>query len=142
MLIDRIREDRLHAMKARDEMRKNLLGTLYAAATKDDKQPDDAAVVRTVRSFVKSLDETVTLVESRGGNAASQRAELAILADYLPRSLSERELLASIQSIVAALPERSPRAMGQVMAALKQRHGDALDSRAASALVRSALTEL
>jgi uncharacterized protein YqeY len=142
MLIDRIREARLLAMKARDETRKNLLGTLYAAATKDDKQPDDAAVVRTARSFVKSLEETVALVESRGGNAASQRAELAILADYLPQSLSEQELLASIESIVAALPERSPRAMGQVMAALKQRHGDALDSRAASALVRSALTEL
>jgi uncharacterized protein YqeY len=29
--------------------------------------------------------------------------------------------------------------MGQVMAALKERHGDALDSRAASALVRAAL---
>jgi hypothetical protein len=30
--------------------------------------------------------------------------------------------------------------MGQVMAALKERHGDALDSRAASSLVRAALT--
>lgn len=139
MLIDRIREDRLQALKARDEARKNLLGTLFAAATKDNKQPDDASVVRTIRSFAKSLEETVSLVESRGGDATAQRTELAILAGYLPRSLSEAELLASIESIVAALPERSPKAMGQVMAALKERHGDALDSRAASALVRSAL---
>ena len=139
MLIDRIREDRLLAMKARDDARKNLLGTLFAAATKDHKQPDDASVVRTIRSFVKSLEETVSLVESRGGDAAAQRAELAILAGYLPQTLSEAELLASIDAIVAELPDRSPKAMGQVMAALKERHGDALDSRAASALVRSAL---
>ena len=139
MLIDRIREDRLLAMKARDDARKNLLGTLFAAATKDNKQPDDASVVRTIRSFVKSLEETVSLVESRGGDAGAQRAELAILAGYLPQTLSEAELLASIDAIVAELPDRSPKAMGQVMAALKERHGDALDSRAASALVRSAL---
>lgn len=139
MLIDRIREDRLLAMKARDDARKNLLGTLFAAATKDNKQPDDASVVRTIRSFVKSLEETVSLVESRGGNAGAQRAELAILAGYLPQTLSEAELLASIDAIMAELPDRSPKAMGQVMAALKERHGDALDSRAASALVRSAL---
>lgn len=140
MLIDRIREDRVLAMKARDETRKNLLGTLFAAATKDNRTPDDAAVVRTIRSFTKSLEETVSLVESRGGDAAAQRAELAILADYLPRALSEAELRASIQTIVADLPDRSPKAMGQVMTALKERHGDALDSRAASALVRAALT--
>ena len=139
MLIDRIREDRLLAMKARDDARKNLLGTLFAAATKDNKQPDDASVVRTIRSFVKSLEETVSLVESRGGNAGAQRAELAILAGYLPQTLSEAELLASIDAIMAELPDRSPKAMGQVLAALKERHGDALDSRAASALVRSAL---
>lgn len=139
MLIDRIREDRLLAMKARDDARKNLLGTLFAAATKDNKQPDDASVVRTIRSFVKSLEETVSLVEGRGGDAGAQRAELAILAGYLPQTLSEAELLVSIDAIVAALPDRSPKAMGQVMAALKERHGDALDSRAASALVRSAL---
>lgn len=140
MLIDRIREDRVVAMKARDEPRKNLLGTLFAAATKDNKQPDDAAVVRTIRSFMKSLAETVALVESRGGDAATQRAELVILAEYLPRALSEVELQASIQAIIAELPDRSPKAMGQVMAMLKERHGDALDSRAASILVRAALT--
>ena len=57
----------------------------------------------------------------------------AILQDYLPRPLSEAELRASIDEIVAACPSASPKAMGQVMAALKARHGDALDSRAASA---------
>lgn len=140
MLIDRIREDRLQAMKARDEVRKNLLGTLFAAATKDSKQPDDAAVVRTIRSFLKSLEETVGLVESRGGDAGAQRAEIAILGEYLPRALSEAELTASIEAIVAELPDRSPKAMGQVMAELKARHADAVDGRAASALVRAALT--
>ena len=139
MLIDRIKADRLEAMKARDELRKNLLGTLFAAATKETKTPDDATVTKSIRAFVKSLDETILLLRDRGLEAEQQRAERAILETYLPRALGEEELRASIAELVAALPERSPKAMGQVMAALKARHGDALDSKAASGLVREAL---
>lgn len=141
MLLDRIRADRLAAMKARDELRRNLLGTLLAAATKDAKAPGDAEVVRTVRAFLKSLDETAGLLEARRLDAGPQRAERAILEAYLPQGLPKDDLRASVADLVAGLPERSPRAMGQVMAALKARHGEALDARAASALVRAALAE-
>jgi hypothetical protein len=140
MLIDRIKDDRLQAMKARDELKKNLLGTLYAAATKEGKAPEDAVVLKTIRAFVKSLDETTALLRSRGLDAGQQEAERAILEAYLPRALGEEELRASIAEIVAGLPERSVKAMGQVMAALKARHGDALDAKVASALVRAALS--
>jgi hypothetical protein len=139
MLIERIKDDRLQAMKAREELRKNLLGTLFAAATKDGKAPDDAAVLKTVRSFLKSLDETTALLEARGLDTSAQRAERDILVGYLPRTLGEEALRASIAEIVAGLPDRSPKAMGQVMAELKTRHGDALDAKAASGLVREAL---
>ena len=139
MLIDELKADRLAALKSRDELKKNLLGTLVAAATKDSKVPDDAAVAKTVRSFLKSLEETAGLLAGKGLDTAQQRAEAAILQGYLPQPLSEAALRSSIDEIVAGLPERSPKAMGQVMAALKERHGEALDSRAASALVRAAL---
>lgn len=139
MLIDRIKADRLEAMKARDGLRKNLLSTLAAAAAKDTKTPDDATVLKTVRSFLKSVDETIALLDGKNLDAAPQRAEKAILEGYLPRALGEAELAASVAAAVAALPERSPKAMGRVMAALKAEHGDALDARAASALVKAAL---
>jgi uncharacterized protein len=139
MLIETIRVDRLQAMKARNELKKNLLGTLYAAATKETKTPGDAAVLKTIRSFLKSVEETMALLEGKGLDAGPQRAEKAILEGYLPKILSEAELRASVEEIVARLPERSPKAMGQVMATLKARHGEALDGRSASALVRLAL---
>jgi uncharacterized protein YqeY len=139
MLIERIKDDRLQAMKARDELKKNLLGTLYAAATKEGKTPADASVLKTIRAFVKSLDETATLLRERGLDATQQQTERVILGAYLPRALSEEELRTSIAEIVAGLPDRSPKAMGQIMAALKSRHGEALDGKAASGLVRAAL---
>ena len=96
MLIDQIKADRLAALKSRDELKKNLLGTLVAAATKDSKAPDDAAVAKTVRSFLKSLEETIGLLAGRGLDTAQQRAETAILQGYLPQPLSEAALRASI----------------------------------------------
>ena len=139
-LLDRITEDRLLAMKARDEVKKNLRGTLGAAATRVCKVPDDATVLRTIRSFLKSADETAVLLQARGLDNAQQRVERDLLGAYLPQALGDLELSASINEIVAGLPERSPKAMGQVMAALKARHGDALDSKASSGLVRAALS--
>jgi uncharacterized protein len=140
-LLDRIKADRLAAAKARDARRRDLLGTLLAAAAKDAKVPDDAQVARTARAFLKALDETAGLVEARGGDASAQRAERAILEAYLPKGLSDEELRAAVAEAVAALPEaeRGPKATGRVMAALKARHGEALDARAAGAAVRAAL---
>jgi uncharacterized protein YqeY len=139
VLLERIKADRLAAMKARDARRRDLLGTLLAAATREHKDPDDAEVLRTLRGFLKSLEETIGLLRARGADATAQEAERAILAAYLPATLGEAELEASIAEIVAGLPERSPKAMGEVMAALKARHGAALDARAASVRVKAAL---
>ena len=129
-------------MKARDELKKNLLGTLFAAATKDGKAPDDAAVLRTIRSFVKSLDETVSLLAGAGpGYRRATRG--AGHSRGLPAAGARRGRACTPASPRSwpRLPERSPKAMGQVMAALKARHGDALDSKIASGLVRAALAE-
>lgn len=139
MLIETIRADRIAAMKARNEIAKNLLGTLAAAAAKDTKTPDDEQTLRTIRAFLKSLTETVGLLQERGQDTSTQQAEIAILETYLPRQLSTPELEASIAEIIAGLPERSPKAMGQVMAALKSRHGSGFDARAANGLVKAAL---
>lgn len=136
-LIETIRTDRLAAMKERDELRKNLLGTLYAAATRETKTPDDATVVRTIRAFLKSLDETIAALGARDSTA--QRRERALLEAYLPATLGTDALRASVAEIVSTLPERSPRALGQVMAALKERHGAAIDMKQASAIAREAL---
>lgn len=137
MLIDQLKADRLTAMKARDEVAKNLLGTLIAAAGKDAKTPDDDTVVRTIRAFLKSVEETIGHLAGR--DTAVQEREKAILEAYLPVMLDEAQTRAAVEAAVAHLPERSPRQMGQVMAALKERHGSAIDLKLASPMVKSAL---
>jgi uncharacterized protein YqeY len=136
-LFDQLKADRLAAMKARDDLAKNLLGTLVAAAGKENKAPDDDTVVRTIRAFVKSIDETIGHMSGR--DTSVQAREKAILEGYLPTLLDEDATRAAVAAVVAGLPERSPRQMGKVMAELKARHGSAIDLKRANAMVKSAL---
>ena len=73
MLIDTIREDRIKAMKARDEKKKSLLGVLVADACKDEKQPDDVTVVRFVKKFIENARENLQACEKGGGSSGNER---------------------------------------------------------------------
>lgn len=139
-LIARLQADRIAAIKGRRELERDLLGTLLAAATREAKQPDDAAVVRTVRSFLKANQETATALAAAGKDRAAVLAERALLERYLPTTVGEAELEAAAAAIVAGLPERSPKLLGRVMAALRERYGEALDARLASDVARRALS--
>ncbi|HEX2527075.1 MAG TPA: GatB/YqeY domain-containing protein [Geminicoccus sp.] len=138
MLFDRLKTDRLQAMKARDDVAKNLLGTLVAAAGKDDKSPDDDTVLRTIRAFLKSVEETIGHMSGR--DTAVQQREKEILESYLPTMLDEAATRAAVEAIVASLPERSPRQMGKVMAELKARYGTTIDLKLANPLVKELLS--
>lgn len=139
-LVERLRADRIAAIKGRRELERNLLGTLLAAATREAKAPDDAAVVRTMRSFLKANHETATALDAAGQDGTAVLAERALLERYLPSAVGEAELEAAVAEIVAGLPERSPKLIGRVMAELRERYGEALDARLASDVTRRALS--
>ena len=63
-----------------------------------------------------------------------------ILESLLPKQLSEEELEKVIVEIVAALPDKSPRQMGAVMAELKKKYDGQFDGKTASGLVKKALS--
>jgi uncharacterized protein YqeY len=138
MLFDRLKNDRLQAMKARDDAARNLLGTLIAAASKDSKSPDDETVVHTIRAFLKSVDETIGHLAGR--DTTVQQREKAILESYLPSMLDGADTRSAVEGIVAELPERSPKQMGKVMAELKARHGAAVDLKLANPIVKELLS--
>jgi uncharacterized protein YqeY len=138
-LYEQIKADRIAAMKAGRTTEKDLLGTLASAAARESKTPDDGTVVRTVRAFLKSNEETAAALRGRGQPTEQPDAEAAILRRYLPTELDRDALEASIEAIIAELDDRSPKAMGKVMAELKARHGDAVNMKDANALVRTKL---
>ena len=149
MLRERIKDETIAAMKGGDKARLHAL-RLIAAKIKDrdielrtSTKPveDEALVIDVLQKMAKQRRESIEMYQA-GGRAeleAQERAELAVIEDFLPRQMSESETCAAIAAIKDELGASSLKDMGRVMAELKARHGTVLDMSRASALVKSAL---
>jgi uncharacterized protein YqeY len=137
------------AMKAGDSARTSTLRMILARI----KDADIAARPRGVekvtedeiggllRSMVKSRRESIALYEqgNRPDLVAKESAEIAVIEAFLPQALDEAATEAAVRDAIAETGATSVKDMGRVMAALKTRHGAALDMARAGPLVRAAL---
>lgn len=146
MLRHDIKAATISAMKAGDKARTGAL-RLIGAKIKDrdieertsGKQiDDDALVTEVLQKMAKQRRESIALYVEGGREelADTERAELAVIEEFLPQMLSEEETRAAIAAIKAETGAISIKDMGKVMAALKARHGSEMDMTLASALVK------
>jgi uncharacterized protein YqeY len=144
MLIERIREDRLKALKTRDDRKKNLLGVLIADACRDEKHPDDMTVIRFVKKFIENAKENVKALEQGYGTAVSTedaQKEIEILMEYLPSQLTGASLVDAIRQVMTLEAiEAQPSSMGKVMKALGVHYAGKYDGKEASEAVKGVLS--
>lgn len=143
MLLEQLQEQALAARKAKDSVRATLLVTLSAEAArpgKDDgnRVSTDEEVRAVVRKFLKGVSDTLAVVPP-GAAYDLACAERTILQEFLPQQVSGAALEQVVLELVAALPEKSPKAMGSVMGQLKARLAGAYDGKEAKDLVQKAL---
>ncbi len=102
--------------------------------------PDDD-ILAMLRGMVKSRRESVDLY--RQGNrpdlVAKEEAEIAVIETFLPAQLDDAALAEAVQAAITATGAASVKDTGRVMAALKEKHGAALDLSRANPLVRAKL---
>jgi uncharacterized protein YqeY len=137
------------AMLARDAERTSTLRMIQAKLKDTDiaarpkgvtAVPDDE-IFAMLRSMIKSRRDAVALYK-RGGReelAAKEEAEIAVIEEFLPRTLSGEGLDAAVKEAIAATGAASAKDMGRVIGALKAKHGASLDMGATSAAVKAAL---
>ena len=111
---------------------------LRTAATQPD---DDALVVDVLQKMAKQRRESITLYEQGGRQelADVEKAELAVIEEFLPQQMAEADVMAAIEAIKSELGASGMKDMGKVVAELKARHGTQLDMGKASGLVKAAL---
>lgn len=137
------------AMLARDAERTSTLRLVQAKLKDTDIAarpkgiaaiPDDE-IFAMLRSMIKSRRDSVALY--RQGNreelAAKEEAEIAVIEEFLPQTLSGEALDAAITAAIIESGATSAKDMGKVIGALKARHGAALDMGAVSAAVKAKL---
>ena len=150
MLRENIQAETVTAMKAKDKDRTAAL-RLIGAKIKDrdielrtaDKKPeDDELVTDVLLKMAKQRRESIEMYEDGGRQelADKEKSELAVIEEFLPTQMSEKEARAAIAEIKTDLSAEGMKDMGRVMAELKSRHGATLDMSKASSLVKEALS--
>jgi uncharacterized protein YqeY len=137
------------AMLARDAERTSTLrmiqaklkDTDIAARPKGVAAVPDEEIFAMLRSMIKSRRDAVVLYRqgNRAELAAKEEAEISVIEEFLPQTLSGAALDAAIAAAIAETGAASPKDMGKVIGALKGKHGAALDMGVVSAAVKAAL---
>ncbi|MBA4113903.1 MAG: glutamyl-tRNA amidotransferase [Verminephrobacter sp.] len=144
-LKDQITEDMKTAMRAKDSERLGTIRLLQAAMKQKEVDEritlDDAAIVAIVDKLIKQRKDSITAFEGAGRQdlADKEKAEMVVLQAYLPERMSEGEVAAAVQAIVAELGAKGPGDMGKVMGAVKTRLAGKADMGQVSAAVKAAL---
>lgn len=92
--------------------------------------------------MVKQRNESIRAYEEGGRLelAEQEREEADIIAEFMPKPLSEREKDAAISRAITDIGADSLRDMGRVMGLLKERHAGRLDFTAVGPEVRARLS--
>jgi hypothetical protein len=145
-LRDRLTEDLKLAMKARDQLRMDVIRMIKAAVLNKEveikKDLDDAEMSRIMTTMIKQRKESVEQYEKgqRAELAAKERQEISIIEAYLPKALSPDELAGIVDAVIHEMGATSSKDMGAVMKAVMARlAGQPVDGRQVSDLVRSKL---
>ncbi len=142
-----ITEDMKSAMKAGEKDRLKVVRLIMAAIkqVEVDKRVelDDAGVLGVLDKMVKQRRDSVEQFEkgNREDLAAIERAEIEVLENYLPEQLSDDELAALVDEVIAATGAASLRDMGKVMGQIKARAAGRADMGAVGAVVKARLNQ-
>lgn len=141
----RITEDMKAAMKAKEAGKLAAIRLLLAAVKQKEVDErielDDTAVGAVIEKLVKQRKDSVSQYEAAGRQdlADAEKAEIAILAAYLPEKMGADEMAAAVAAAVAETGAKSPADMGKLMAVLKPRLAGKADMAEISKLVKAAL---
>ncbi|MDD5070821.1 MAG: GatB/YqeY domain-containing protein [Candidatus Omnitrophica bacterium] len=147
MLEEKIYQDYIVALKAKDQKRSSFLSFIRAALKnvaidlKKDKL-EDSDVFAVLKKQKKQLEDTKESMLSSGRDDLIKNAEdeIEILQAYLPNLLNEQELTKIIDQVIADLNAQSVKDMGPVMKEILSRVGVRADSKIVSNFVRQKLS--
>jgi uncharacterized protein len=102
----------------------------------------DAEVLAILGKMAKQRMESVRAYEEGGrvDLAERERAEIAVIEEFLPRQLSAAEIDAAVSAAIAATGAASIRDMGKVMGELKAKYTGQMDFGAVGPMIKTRLS--
>ena len=148
-LKERIDADIKDAMRAKDELRSNVVRMLKSAVKYKEVEPnakplDDAGVMTVIATLIKQRRDSVEQYKTGGrvDLAEKEEKEIAVLMGYLPQQLSAAELFAAVAEGIKEANAKGPKDMGAVMKVLTPKLKGKAEGKAISDEVKAQLSKL
>ena len=146
-LKEKLQADLTEAIRGRDEVKSGTIRMLLSAITNEEvagkaaKVLTDAEIISVLSRETKKRREAVEAFTAakRDDLANKEKAEAAVIAQYLPEQLSEAEIKKMITEAIAETNAAGPAGMGLVMKVLQPKIAGKADGGVVSALVKAAL---
>lgn len=142
MLKAKIEGDLITALKAKEALKVSCLRLIKAAIKNKEidlrGEMSEPQCLQLLSTLAKQRQEAITLYKQGGRTdlAEKEAQELAIIESYLPKPLSEKELLALIDAAIAESGAKGPQDMGKVMKLLTPKTTGRADGKTVSDWVK------
>ena len=148
-LKEKLQADLTDAIRSRNEVVSGTVRMLLAAITNEEvagkaaKVLTDAEIITVLSREAKKRREAVEAYTQakRDDLASKEKAEAAVIANYLPEQLSEDEIKKLIQAAIAETGAAGAAGMGSVMKVLQPKIAGMADGGVVSGLVKAALAQ-
>ena len=147
-LLDKINTDLKTAMRAKEELRllvlRTMLSSINYAEIAKQKKLDDAGIIEVVSKEIKQRRESIEAYDkgNRPDLSAKEKAELAILQEYMPAQMTREEITAIIEKVIAEVGPKGPGDKGKVMQKLMPQVKGKADGNEVNSIVTDLLGKL
>jgi len=147
-LLDKINTDLKTAMRAKEELRllvlRTMLSSINYAEIAKQKKLDDAGIIEVVGKEIKQRRESIEAYDkgNRPDLSAKEKAELAILQEYMPAQMGRDEITAIVEKVIAEVGPKGPGDKGKVMQKLMPQLKGKADGNEVNTIVTDLLGKL
>jgi uncharacterized protein YqeY len=145
---ERVQQDMVAAMKAREETRLSTIRMIKTALKNkeiDKRAPlDDQEAMSVLNTMIKQRKESIEQFTkgNRPELAAKEAAEITLIEGYLPKAVGANEIAAKVQETIAEMGSPTIKDMGAVMKNVMAKFaaaGARVDGKQVNEAVRKAL---
>jgi len=147
-LQEKLNTDLKAAMRARDELRmlvlRSLLSSMNYAEIAKQKKLDDGGVIEVIGKEIKQRKESIEAYEkgNRKDLADKEKAEMAVLLEYMPAQMGRDEIVAIVQAVIAEVGAKGPGDKGKVMQKLMPQVKGKADGNEVNSIVTDLLGKM
>ncbi|MEP7187504.1 MAG: GatB/YqeY domain-containing protein [Rhodanobacter sp.] len=144
-LKQQLTEDMKNAMRSGEKHRLGVIRLMLAAIKQrevDERiELDDTQVLTALEKMLKQRRDSVSQFDAAGREDLSsiERSEMLVIETYLPAKLDDAEIEALVNAAISETGASSPRDMGKVVAAVKEKAAGRADMAVVSGKIKAKL---